>query len=59
MSEIVSGQKPGRENDDEVIVFSPIGLGLYDLAVAWRIYQAALKGGLGQRLALWQDPQWV
>jgi 2,3-diaminopropionate biosynthesis protein SbnB len=59
MSEIVTGQKPGRENNDEVIVFSPIGLGLYDLAVARRIYQAALKGGLGQRLALWQDPLWI
>ncbi|NIV31509.1 MAG: ornithine cyclodeaminase family protein, partial [Anaerolineae bacterium] len=24
--EVVAGQKPGRENDQEVIVFSPIGL---------------------------------
>lgn len=28
LSEVVVGQKPGRENEREVIIFSPIGLGL-------------------------------
>jgi ornithine cyclodeaminase len=59
LRELVAGPKPGRENDDEVIVFSPIGLGLHDLALAWRVYQTARVRGLGQRLSLWEDPLWT
>jgi ornithine cyclodeaminase len=56
--EVVCGQKPGRENDRELIVFSPIGLALHDVAVAHRIYQTALSEGLGQRVTLWDSPIW-
>jgi hypothetical protein len=42
LGEIVIGHKPGRENEQEIIIFSPIGMGLHDLAVAQRIYQRAL-----------------
>jgi ornithine cyclodeaminase len=57
--EVVSGQKPGRENDRERIVFSPIGLALHDVAVAHRIYQTALSQELGQRVTLWDSPMWM
>jgi ornithine cyclodeaminase len=56
---VVAGQKPGRERDDEVIVFSPIGLALHDVAVASSVYRAALKKGLGQRVPLWDQPAWM
>ena len=56
--QVVCGEKPGRENDDEVILFSPIGLALHDVAVASRIYQAAESQGLGQKVTLWDDPVW-
>jgi ornithine cyclodeaminase/alanine dehydrogenase-like protein (mu-crystallin family) len=56
--QVVSGQKLGRENKAEVIVFSPIGLALHDVAVAHRIYRAALDRGLGQRVTLWDRPLW-
>ncbi len=59
LGEIVVGHKPGRENDQEIIVFSPIGMGLHDLAVAQRIYQNALSEGLGQTVTLWEEPQWM
>jgi ornithine cyclodeaminase len=59
LSQVVAGTKPGREHDGEVIIFSPIGLGLTDLAVAQRIYQAAPRAGLGQTLRLWKEPLWV
>ena len=59
LSEIVAGRKPGREHEREVIVFSPIGLGLYDIAVAYRIYRQAQARELGQKLPLWEDPLWV
>ena len=57
--EVVAGQKPGRENDQEVIVFSPIGLALHDVAVANRVYQTAQSKGLGQRVPLWDSPMWM
>ena len=57
--EVVAGQKPGRENDQEVIVFSPIGLALHDVAVANRVYQTAQSKGLGQRVTLWDSPMWM
>lgn len=59
LGEIVTGRKPGRENDQEIIIFSPIGMGLHDLAVAQRIYQNALREGLGQTVTLWEKPQWM
>jgi 2,3-diaminopropionate biosynthesis protein SbnB len=59
LGEVVSDQKPGRENDHEVIFFSPIGLGLHDIAVARRLYQTALGRGLGQKLVLWDSPLWM
>jgi ornithine cyclodeaminase len=59
LGEIVIGHKPGRENEQEIIIFSPIGMGLHDLAVAQRIYQRALGEGLGQTVTLWEEPQWM
>jgi ornithine cyclodeaminase len=57
--QVVSGEKPGRENEEEIIVFSPIGLALHDVAVASRIYQAAKSQGLGQEVTLWDSPVWM
>ena len=59
LGQVVSGQKPGRENDGEVIIFSPIGLGLHDIAVAHRLYETARSEGLGQKLTLWDSPLWM
>jgi len=57
--EVVGGQKPGRENDQEVIIFSPIGLALHDVAVASRIYQTAVAKEMGQKVPLWDSPLWM
>ena len=59
LGEIVGGQKAGREDEQETIVFSPIGMGLHDLAVAQRIYQTALSNGIGQKVTLWEEPLWM
>ncbi len=59
LGEIVSGQKPGRETEQEIILFSPIGMGLHDLAVAQRIYKTAQRQGLGQKVTLWEEPLWM
>ena len=57
--EVVGGRKPGRENDREIIIFSPIGLALHDVAVAHRVYDNARSQNLGQTVVLWDSPQWL
>jgi 2,3-diaminopropionate biosynthesis protein SbnB len=59
LGQVISGRKPGRENDREVILCSPIGLGLHDIAVACRLYETARRKGLGQKLTLWDSPLWM
>ncbi len=58
LGEVVAGQKPGRESNDEVIIFSPIGMGIHDIAVASRVCSAAQEAGVGQRVMLWEQPHW-
>jgi len=59
MGEIVNGKKPGRERRDERIVFGPIGLVLYDLALGKRIYEKAKELKLGKELFLYKEAIWV
>jgi alanine dehydrogenase len=49
---VVTGDFPGREDDSEITIFKSNGIALEDVALAGRIYQAAVKGGLGERLPL-------
>jgi ornithine cyclodeaminase len=57
LGEIVIGKKPGRENNDERIFFLPIGMGSEDIVVAKKIYENALKKGIGIKLKLWIKPE--
>ena len=52
LGEIVAGRKPGRERDDEVIVFDSTGMALQDVAAASIVYDRALERGVGMRVTL-------
>lgn len=52
LGEIVSGQKPGRERDDERIVDFNYGLAMEDIAIAQQVFKKATEMGLGQKLTL-------
>ena len=54
LGEILLGDKPGRENDDEIIYFNSVGLGAEDLAVIARCYRKALKEGGGTVVPYWE-----
>ena len=41
------GRIPGREADDEIIVFENVGIGALDLYTAQKVYEAALAAELG------------
>ena len=47
LCEIVAGQKIGRLNDDEIIVFDSTGVAIEDAVAAAGVYEKALANGVG------------
>ncbi|MBP5288448.1 MAG: ornithine cyclodeaminase family protein [Clostridia bacterium] len=54
IGEIVSGKKPGREREDEIIYFNAVGAGILDIALTTRCYRFAEKHGIGITLPFWE-----
>jgi ornithine cyclodeaminase len=50
LGEVVAGLKPGRERDDETILFWHRGLSLSDIALGHAMLRKAERMGIGQRL---------
>lgn len=50
MGQIVAGLRPGRENDEETILFWHRGLSLSDIALGHAMLQKGERMGIGQRL---------
>ncbi|HWB72317.1 MAG TPA: ornithine cyclodeaminase family protein [Egibacteraceae bacterium] len=52
LDEVVAGEKPGRERDDERVYFNAVGLAFVDVAIALAMYRRAVEAGKGQELTL-------
>ncbi|MBV9819557.1 MAG: ornithine cyclodeaminase family protein [Solirubrobacterales bacterium] len=50
--EIVAGDRPGRESDDERIYFDAVGLAYVDIAIALAMYRRAVEAGKGRELPM-------
>lgn len=50
MGQVVAGLRPGRERDDETILFWHRGLSLSDIALGHAMLEKAKRLGIGQRL---------
>ena len=50
MGQIVAGVKPGRETEEETILFWHRGLSLSDIALGHAMLEKAKRLGIGQRL---------
>ena len=50
LCDIVAGRKPGRERDEETILFWHRGLSLSDIALGAAMLEKAQEFGIGQRL---------
>ncbi|WP_130863902.1 ornithine cyclodeaminase family protein [Bacilliculturomica massiliensis] len=59
VQELATGQRKGRENDDEFVFCGTAGMGSVDVAIAYKMYLSAREKGLGTKLTLWDDPLWV
>jgi alanine dehydrogenase len=42
----------GRTCDNEITVFDSTGLAVQDIATAWKVYEKALKRGIGHKMDL-------
>jgi len=47
LAEIVAGEKPGRTNDDEIIVFDSTGVAIEDAVAAAAVYEKACAANIG------------
>jgi ornithine cyclodeaminase/alanine dehydrogenase-like protein (mu-crystallin family) len=50
LAEVVSGETPGRQDDDDVVLFKSLGIAAEDLAVAALAVERARERGLGVEL---------
>ncbi len=50
--ELLTGEKPGRESDDERTYFNAVGLAYVDIAIAHAMFRRAQEAGRGQRLTI-------
>ena len=57
ITDIIEKRRPGRENDDEIIVYSVGGMPVEDIAWGGTVYRNAVKMGIGIKLPLWEKPE--
>lgn len=48
IGQLLAGEKPARENDDEITIFDTTGMAIQDNVTAVMVYELAKKKGLGQ-----------
>lgn len=48
IGQLLAGEKPLRESDDEITIFDTTGMGIQDNVTAMKVYETARKKGLGK-----------
>lgn len=56
IGDVFEGTAPGREFDDQPVLFSVGGMGVEDVAWGKTVYENAVKAGLVTNLNLWKTP---
>lgn len=56
LGQIVAGEGPGRQTDDEIIILSVGGMPVEDVAWGTVVYRNAIEKGIGVKLNLWETP---
>ncbi len=59
LGQLLVGSVPGRTAATQRVMVSPVGLGIEDVAEAWRVVRRAQELGLGTPLRLWERPVWT
>ena len=50
--EVMAGKKVRRENEQEIIVYAPVGMGAVDVGVAYEALNLAAQNNLGKEMIL-------
>ena len=59
LGQVLIGSATGRTSRDQRVLVSPVGLGIEDVAGAWRVARRAQELGIGTPLRLWERPIWT
>jgi ornithine cyclodeaminase/alanine dehydrogenase-like protein (mu-crystallin family) len=59
LGDLLVGNVSGRTAQDQRIFVSPVGVGIEDVAEAWRVVRRAQELGIGTPLQLWERPVWT
>ncbi|HLT66670.1 MAG TPA: tyramine oxidase subunit B [Microbacterium sp.] len=59
IGDVLDGTEPGREFDEQPVLFSVGGMGVEDVAWGKTIYDNAIAKGIGTKLNLWDAPDLV
>ena len=59
LGQLLIGNAPGRTSETQRVLVSPVGLGIEDVAEAWRVVRRAKELGIGTPLRLWERPVWT
>ncbi len=54
MGAIVAGSAPGRSSDEDKTLFKSLGVAIWDIAVAHRVYEKARREGLGTDIPMFE-----
>ncbi|MBI3406157.1 MAG: ornithine cyclodeaminase family protein [Acidobacteria bacterium] len=55
LSDIVTGLAPGRTSERQITLFKSNGIATEDVAVAMKVYEAAVRSGAGKRVTMWGE----
>ncbi len=50
LGQIIGGEKAGRENDEEIMIFQSVGLAVVDIIVANYFDETGVERGVGNRI---------
>lgn len=56
IGEILTGEKVGREDENQIILYAVGGMPIEDVAWGHDVYQNALEKGIGKKLNVWEKP---
>jgi N-[(2S)-2-amino-2-carboxyethyl]-L-glutamate dehydrogenase len=59
LGDLLVGNVSGRTAQEQRIFVSPVGVGIEDVAEAWRVVRRARELGIGTPLQLWERPVWT
>ena len=52
LGQVIAGRRPGRQSDDEIVIFDSTGVALEDVAAAAAAYERAVRAGRGLQVDL-------